>query len=152
MCFGGMFLILSSSCLGLGFGLPHSDESFTNKDLGNCMDYTNNPSVNKQPDITNFEFLTQLYGTVPGSPTLAPQTTAPGSRRHLRQSNVSTKTDPIPDWVMERWRNMEDELEKHAHGAESRNGWRVLHQNDFGEAHEVDIGHGYTIRVHKLLA
>jgi hypothetical protein len=35
------------SCVALsrrkGFGLPHSDESFTNADLGNCMDYTNSP-------------------------------------------------------------------------------------------------------------
>jgi hypothetical protein len=53
--------------MGHGFGLPHSDESFTNRDLGNCMDYTNRPGVNKQPDTSNYEFLADLYGTVDGS-------------------------------------------------------------------------------------
>jgi len=27
--------------LGHGFGLPHTDERFWNRDQGNCMDYTN---------------------------------------------------------------------------------------------------------------
>jgi hypothetical protein len=48
--------------IGHGFGLPHSDEDFLNADLGNCMDYTENPVANKQPDTSNFEFLADLYG------------------------------------------------------------------------------------------
>lgn len=50
--------------IGHGFGLPHWDEDFTNADLGNCMDYTNNPGANKIPDATNFMFLAQLYGGI----------------------------------------------------------------------------------------
>jgi hypothetical protein len=46
---------------------------------------------------------------------------------------------------------MDRELGNHARGAEQRSsGWRVLHQSDYGEAHEMDIGSGYTIQVHKL--
>mmetsp|Transcript_3589 Transcript_3589/g.6304 ORF Transcript_3589/g.6304 Transcript_3589/m.6304 type:complete len:656 (+) Transcript_3589:303-2270(+) len=48
--------------LGHGFGLPHWDEDFFNKDLGNCMDYTQNPSRNSKPNESNFLFLAQLYG------------------------------------------------------------------------------------------
>jgi len=48
--------------LGHGFGLPHWDENFFNKDLGNCMDYTNNPGGSSQPDESNFLYLAQLYG------------------------------------------------------------------------------------------
>lgn len=48
--------------LGHGFGLPHWDEDFFNKDLGNCMDYTSNPSRNSKPDESNFLYLAQLYG------------------------------------------------------------------------------------------
>ena len=48
--------------LGHALGLPHSDEDFNNKDLGNCMDYTNNFDANKHPDETNYEFLLDLYG------------------------------------------------------------------------------------------
>mmetsp|Transcript_15024 Transcript_15024/g.32740 ORF Transcript_15024/g.32740 Transcript_15024/m.32740 type:complete len:694 (-) Transcript_15024:169-2250(-) len=63
--------------LGHAWGLPHTDESFTNADLGDCMDYTNNPEVNKQPALSNFEFLYQLYGLVPDAAPYAPPTPAP---------------------------------------------------------------------------
>jgi len=48
--------------LGHGFGLPHWDEDFFNKDLGNCMDYTHNPGSSSTPDESNFMYLAQLYG------------------------------------------------------------------------------------------
>jgi len=48
--------------LGHGFGLPHWDEDFFNKDIGNCMDYTNNPGSSSTPDDSNFMYLAQLYG------------------------------------------------------------------------------------------
>jgi len=48
--------------IGHGFGLPHWDEDFGNKDLGNCMDYTYNPAENSTPDKSNFLYLAQLYG------------------------------------------------------------------------------------------
>jgi len=48
--------------LGHGFGLPHWDENFFNKDLGNCMDYTQNPEGSSKPDQSNFLYLAQLYG------------------------------------------------------------------------------------------
>jgi len=54
--------------MGHVFGLPHTDENFMNKDMGNCMDYTNRPKNNKQPAKMNYDFLAQLYGVVPGSP------------------------------------------------------------------------------------
>lgn len=55
---------LYTSCheLGHGFGLPHWDENFYNKDLGNCMDYTQNPEKSSKPDASNFLYLAQLYG------------------------------------------------------------------------------------------
>jgi hypothetical protein len=48
--------------IGHGFGLPHWDEDFFNQDLGNCMDYTQNPSLNSKPDESNFLYLASLYG------------------------------------------------------------------------------------------
>ena len=52
--------------LGHGYGLPHTDETFWNRPQGNCMDYTNDFRANMQPDIVNYEFLAELYGTVDG--------------------------------------------------------------------------------------
>eukprot|EP00522_Entomoneis_paludosa_P012365 CAMPEP_0172455410 /NCGR_PEP_ID=MMETSP1065-20121228/12049_1 /TAXON_ID=265537 /ORGANISM="Amphiprora paludosa, Strain CCMP125" /LENGTH=639 /DNA_ID=CAMNT_0013207871 /DNA_START=388 /DNA_END=2307 /DNA_ORIENTATION=+ len=63
--------------LGHAWGLPHTDENFNNDDLGDCMDYTNNPEANKQPTIRNFNFLFQLYGLVPGAEPYEPPTPAP---------------------------------------------------------------------------
>ena len=136
----------------IGFGLPHSDESFTNADLGNCMDYTNHPEVNKQPDKSNFIFLEELYGDVPASNNFNTNNTggSMGGRRQRRQRLVR-RLDAIPAWVLERWRSMEADLDHHAHGAEhNAAGWRLLHQCPYGEAHEADLGNGYSIQVHKL--
>ncbi|CAJ1960790.1 unnamed protein product [Cylindrotheca closterium] len=52
--------------IGHGFGLPHTDEDFNNADLGNCLDYTENFSVNKSPDASNYDKLVEFYGTVGG--------------------------------------------------------------------------------------
>jgi len=58
------FQKLYTTCheLGHGFGLPHWDENFFNADLGNCMDYTQNPKTSYKPDTSNFLYLAQLYG------------------------------------------------------------------------------------------
>ncbi|KAL3822941.1 hypothetical protein ACHAXA_011656 [Cyclostephanos tholiformis] len=53
--------------LGHGLGLGHTDENFNNPDMGNCMDYTNNPENNMHPDVSNFITLERLYGNVNGS-------------------------------------------------------------------------------------
>ena len=52
--------------LGHALGLAHTDEDFNNKDLGNCMDYTNNLDANKHPDQSNYETLLKIYGPISG--------------------------------------------------------------------------------------
>jgi hypothetical protein len=47
--------------IGHGFGLPHTDENHNNKDLGDCMDYTNTPSNNLLPGDSNFARLRSIY-------------------------------------------------------------------------------------------
>ena len=53
--------------IGHGFGLPHTDENFNNKDLGNCLDYTNTPSNNLRPGDANCVRLLEMYGAVDGN-------------------------------------------------------------------------------------
>jgi len=50
--------------LGHGYGLPHTDENFNNKDLGNCLDYTNTPRNNLRPGAANCDRLLEMYGPV----------------------------------------------------------------------------------------
>jgi hypothetical protein len=47
--------------IGHGFGLPHTDENPYNADLGNCMDYTDDPKQNLLPGDVNFQKLNEVY-------------------------------------------------------------------------------------------
>ena len=40
---------------------PHTDENPNNSDLGNCLDYTNQPENNQLPGETNFQRLRSIY-------------------------------------------------------------------------------------------
>jgi hypothetical protein len=74
--------------MGHGFGLPHWDENFYNNDLGNCMDYTNNPTANMQPSGSNYVFLADLYGSVDGM--YIRNTTNPGGTLAPYSESVSS--------------------------------------------------------------
>lgn len=126
---------------GHGFGLPHTDETFGNADLGNCMDYTNNPERNKQPDESNYKLLADFYGVVDGS-------WPPGnSTRRLPESYQDHCSDPD---VMERYMEVATAFE---HGlGEKPEGWIRTHENTFGEAGYIDLGQGCGMEVHLLLA
>ena len=131
--------------LGHGFGLGHTDENFYNKDLGNCMDYTSNPQKNEQPDESNFIFLFEMYGQVPGS---TPYNSNPddSGNRNLAEPKA------LPKWLLEARHDAVLALETQFNGKEHRNnGWQVLHRSSVGEAHEFDLGQGYFLQIHKLL-
>lgn len=53
------------------FGLSHQDEAFNNANLGTCMDYTNNPDSNQQPNAHDYAQLEQIYSHLDSSTTLA---------------------------------------------------------------------------------
>ncbi len=43
------------------FGLDHKDETFTNANLGTCMDYTNSPTSNQHPNAHDYGMLEVIY-------------------------------------------------------------------------------------------
>lgn len=47
--------------LGHGFGLPHTDEDPYNANLGDCLDYTDDPSENVLPGEVNMDKLRGMY-------------------------------------------------------------------------------------------
>ena len=51
--------LASSHCPGLG--LPHTDENPYNSNLGNCLDYTDNPKTNILPGEVNMAKLRNMY-------------------------------------------------------------------------------------------
>jgi hypothetical protein len=142
--------------IGHGFGLPHTDENFLNRDLGNCMDYTNNPQVNKQPDDSNFQFLADLYGNVTGTQSVASSevvsdqvASEPGDGRALASQDAADRE--LPAWLLSAWRDLIPQIEQQTDATDYHKGWRVLHSSNFGEAHERDLGQGFTLQVHKLM-
>ncbi|MBB3764417.1 hypothetical protein [Sphingomicrobium lutaoense] len=42
-------------------GLDHQDENFNNANLGTCMDYSNDPTGNEQPNAHDYEMLETMY-------------------------------------------------------------------------------------------
>ena len=69
--------------LGHGYGLPHTDENFNNKDQGNCLDYTNTPANNLRPGVANCNRLLEVYGAV--------DVGEDGNNRRGRRRRVSQK-------------------------------------------------------------
>lgn len=49
--------------IGHGLGLPHTDENPYNSNLGNCLDYTDDPEENLYPGEVNFNKVASMYLT-----------------------------------------------------------------------------------------
>ena len=90
----------------------------------------------------NYEFLAELYGVV-----------SRRRGRHLRSSfeNKNVAKD-IPHHIQERLREVVTKLEKRMDDNAHEDGWKLLHRKKHGEEHEMDLGDGYKVRVHMLLA
>jgi hypothetical protein len=129
--------------IGHGFGLPHTDENFYNADSGECMDYTSKPQNNDQPGTVNFEFLAALYGTIPTSSTAS--LTVPGNRK------LDSEDEPLPDWLRSALAECIPNIENNVEGNEEDYGWLLLDRSSHAAAHEMDLGDGYKVQVHKLL-
>ena len=139
--------------LGHSFGLAHTDEDFYNEDLKNCMDYTLNYSASKHPDESNFETLADYYGVV-------------GERRRRRQllrqkqeqeeqqkQQWRNNNNKIPQEVKDRRNEAIQNLDKlHYRDIHQQEGWRMLHSTKYAEEYELDLGQGYKLSVHMLLA
>lgn len=60
--------------IGHTFGLDHQDETFSNGNLGTCMDYTNDPSTNQHPNQHDYDQLEAIYAHLDSG------TTSPNAR------------------------------------------------------------------------
>ncbi|MFZ2303225.1 MAG: hypothetical protein WAV98_00340 [Minisyncoccia bacterium] len=74
--------------VGHTFGLDHQDEIFTNTNLGTCMDYTDNPSTNQQPNTHDYDMLDTIYSHIDSITTLLSST---ASARAVRAVDIDTE-------------------------------------------------------------
>jgi len=135
------------------------------------------PRNNMQPDTVNFETLASVYGVVwgpaPGAPSSSatepvnPQTPPPqrerdneneedddGDDRQLRRRVVSDQKvgvaqNDFPPSVQQRMKEVDSVV--HGGGSAGRR-WRLLHESPHGRALEMDLGEGYRVQLHFLLA
>ena len=132
------------------------------------------PRNNMQPDTVNFETLASVYGVVggpaPGAPSSSatepvnPQTPPQRERdneedddeddRRLRRRVVSEQRvgvaqNDFPPSVQQRMKEVDSVV--HGGGSAGRR-WRLLHESPHGRALEMDLGEGYTVQLHFLLA
>lgn len=66
--------------IGHDFGLGHQDENFSNANLDTCMDYTNDPASNQQPNSHDYAELEDIYAHTDSTNTSATQSTNFGIR------------------------------------------------------------------------
>ena len=147
--------------LGHGFGLPHTDENPYNKDQGNCMDYTDNPSANILPGAVNFARLRSIYGEVS-------RRLGSSVRRMLRTSFAATeKSRNVPfnleqaydDAMADLKRHISEEYHAMKKGEENMDensrgrslaGWRRLHKNKWSGHFVRELVDGYSIQTSVL--
>lgn len=140
-------MYISCAHAGHGLGLGHSDENFNNKDLGNCMDYTNRPQNNMSPDTSNFEMLQELYGSVMGGNLRVSRSAVPDDRRVLNEEEQATENEfqKYAAYLM-------DPVDVTSKGLNIEDGWRLLRKTEYVEHHERRLVNGYTIHTSVLLA
>lgn len=134
------------------------------------MDYTNKPQNNKQPASNNFRLLATLYGKVDGTPlqegegfvvqsAVSEQQVDGGGWDNDNNSNQDDnkknkkkkddrRLDSLPDLPPEVEAALDDIDALVDSG--SFQSFRKLHENEFAQAHAIDLGYGYTAQVHIL--
>ena len=151
---------------GHGFGLPHWDENFFNRNMGNCMDYTSKPKSNAQPDESNFNFLKELYGEVGGTvpPSSKPIGSSPAAgsavwgigngegRRGLRalQHQPRPPIEPSQEVMDNFYKALREFDQPKTDGGDNR--WRYLQEQDGAEVYEFGLGGPFVARVLLLRA
>eukprot|EP00956_Cyclotella_meneghiniana_P017349 scaffold28190_cov70-Cyclotella_meneghiniana.AAC.3 len=136
--------------LGHGLGLGHTDENFYNKDLGNCMDYTEKPQNNMHPDESNFRKLEEMYGNIDGTSVRPADTKVRTRRVKVSPKDEQTRKDEFEMYS----KYLSDPIQVSTMDEQQQigDGWRLLRKTDTVEHHERDLGNGYKIRTSILLA
>lgn len=107
---------------GHSLGLAHTDENYTNPNLGDCMDMTLDYTSNAVPGQVNFNFLEEYYGVFPAEAT--------GSRRLAEHDAV---------------------LDRAERALQDPRGWKLVHESPDETHHERSLGGLYKLSVNKRL-
>lgn len=124
------------------------------RDLFDCMDYTNRPENNLLPGRANFLRLAEMYG-VPGA---QPRSTHGDNRSlRVRSSPMVRETKDITPELIEEYDRAMAELKEHLQMKsqeeyENNSGWRLLREHSHGGEYARRLNEEYTLKVQMLYA
>lgn len=136
-------------------GLGHFDENFYNKDLGNCMDYTETPENNMHPDESNFMVLKELYGNVNQSHISSGDTVAVEEKlknNGERQLTLADEQHLFDEYAKILMHDPIEVSDESGGFPDVKKGWRLLLRTENAVYHQKDLPNGYSIRSSILLA
>jgi len=61
------------------------------------------------------------------------------------------ETHDLPPQVFRMLNDVDDEIELGPSAMTHNNGWHLKHRSSYGEAHEKQLGDGFSVQVHFLL-
>lgn len=125
------------------------------------MDYTDRPWTNTAPDTQTFELLQSIYGDLNYSPdasssggtVIRSESTSSGGN-WLREENttVNGNDGDFPESIRVRANEAASNLESKFADEGADEDWVQLHRDDFTAAFQIELGDGYFLQAHFLLA
>jgi len=123
------------------------------------MDYTDRPWTNTAPDTETFELLQEIYGN-PDLPTpsgatdgvISTASTSTSNSFFRGNGNEGGDDSDIPDSIRQRAHEAAHNLETKFADDDADEDWVQLHRDDRTAAFQIELGAGYDLQAHFLLA
>lgn len=125
------------------------------------MDYTDRPWTNTAPDTQTFELLQSIYGDPNYSPDASSSggtvirsesTSSGGNWLRGENTTVNGNDGDIPESIRVRANEAASNLESKFADEGADEDWVQLHRDDFTAAFQIELGDGYFLQAHFLLA
>ena len=128
------------------------------------MDYTDRPWTNTAPDTQTFELLQSIYGDPDRPDTSSSLSSSEGTViRAESKSNQGNwlrggdgietdKDSDIPEFIRQRANEAANNLESKFADKNAKEDWVQLHRDDNTAAFQIELGDGYFLQAHFLLA
>ena len=120
------------------------------------MDYTDRPWTNTAPDTDTFELLQQIYGnpdqpdSSAGGTVISSESTSSGGS--FLRGNDDDEDDSIPESIRQRANEAASNLETKFADKDAHEDWVQLHRDDQTAAFQIELGDGFFLQAHFLLA
>ena len=119
---------------GHGFGLTHPDEDYSNPNLRNCMDYTNDPEKSLSSGKFNWDRLEKMYGL-------------PTDAKNKSKNDQNKKEDKNDRRFLRPW-DAFNTLGFNSMPLVETHQWKVVKKSNVGETYVATLSKGLQIVAH----